>query len=133
MTQSASYKTTLILSTLRGRLASVARVPIDLASHVHHDRQHDKERNRAHEQRVILLPQSTFMASSLGVSLDQRSVGQRGQQTGLTPKDRLALGKGEGEAEGGSGHLRSTPHLSPLPSARGEAECLKLRKDNEGR
>src|SRR4051794_3680628 len=52
----------------------------------------NKEHYSAHEQCIILLPQSTFMASSLGVSLDQRSVGQRGQQTGLTRTDRLALG-----------------------------------------
>ena len=71
------------------------------------------------------------MASSLGVGLDQRSVGQRGQQSGLTRTDRLALGNREAEAEGLSGHLRSTPHLSPLPSAREEAECLKLRKDKQ--
>src|SRR6266480_807168 len=38
-------------------LARVARVPIYLARHVHHDRQHDKERNCTHEQGVILLPQ----------------------------------------------------------------------------
>src|SRR5438105_3407514 len=38
-------------------LAHVARVPIHLARHVHHDGQHNEERDRAHKQRVILLPQ----------------------------------------------------------------------------
>src|SRR5262249_27231697 len=33
-------------------------VPIYLARHVHYDCQHHKERDCAHEQRVILLPQS---------------------------------------------------------------------------
>ena len=38
-------------------LAGVARVPIHVARHVHYDRQHDEERDCAHEQRVVLLPQ----------------------------------------------------------------------------
>jgi hypothetical protein len=38
-------------------LAGVPRVPIDLARHVHHNCQHDEERDRAHEQRIILLAQ----------------------------------------------------------------------------
>jgi hypothetical protein len=40
-----------------GALAGVARVPIHFARHVHHDCQHDEERDCAHKQRVILLPQ----------------------------------------------------------------------------
>src|SRR6267143_800406 len=39
-------------------LACVARVPIHLPRYVHHDCQHDEKRDRAHEQRIILLPQS---------------------------------------------------------------------------
>ena len=81
-------------------LARIARVPVYLARRLHHDCQHNEERDCAHEQCVILLPQSTFMASSPGVSFDQKSVGQRGQQTGLTLAGRLALNKGEWEGEG---------------------------------
>src|SRR5947209_2367764 len=45
-------------SSARGdALARVARVPINFPRHVHHDCQHDEERDRAHKQRVILLSQ----------------------------------------------------------------------------
>src|SRR4030095_15095559 len=39
-------------------LTRVACIPIYFASHIHYDCQHNKERDRAHEQRIILLPQS---------------------------------------------------------------------------
>ena len=35
----------------------VARVPIDLARYVHHDGEDDEQRDRSHQQRVILLAQ----------------------------------------------------------------------------
>ena len=38
--------------------ARITRVPIYFARHVHDDCQHDEECDRAHEERVILLPQS---------------------------------------------------------------------------
>lgn len=38
--------------------ARIARVPIYFSRHVHYDREHDEERDRTHEERVILLPQS---------------------------------------------------------------------------
>ena len=44
-------------------LASVARVPIYLAGHIHHDCQYDKERDGAHEQGVVLLSQSDLQKS----------------------------------------------------------------------
>src|SRR5439155_4838326 len=39
-------------------LGRIARVPIHLTRHVHHDRQKDEESDYAHEQGIILLPQS---------------------------------------------------------------------------
>lgn len=36
-------------------LVSVPRVPIDLARHVHDQREDDEEGDRSHEQRVVLL------------------------------------------------------------------------------
>lgn len=38
--------------------ARIACVPIYFSRHVHHDRQHDEECDRAHQQCVILLAQS---------------------------------------------------------------------------
>jgi hypothetical protein len=57
-TQQEKIKTRFPLGQSSRGLARVARVPIHLARHVHYDCQHDEERNCAHEQRVILLPQS---------------------------------------------------------------------------
>jgi len=39
-------------------LTRVARVPIDFTRHIHHQSEHDEERDCAHQERVILLPQS---------------------------------------------------------------------------
>src|SRR5437899_5449458 len=52
-------------SSARGdALARVARVPINFARHVHHDCQHDEERDCAHEQCVILLPEGDVEKSA---------------------------------------------------------------------
>jgi hypothetical protein len=38
-------------------LIAVPCVPIDSASHIHHNCEHDEERNRAHQQGIVLLAQ----------------------------------------------------------------------------
>src|SRR5262245_63276976 len=54
-------------------LTCVACVPIHFASDVHDDRQHNEERDGAHEQRVILLPQSDVQ-KQVNTSTDRKSV-----------------------------------------------------------
>ena len=48
----------ILLGSAFDGLAGVARVPIHFARYVHYDCQYDEKRDCAHEQRVILLPQS---------------------------------------------------------------------------